>query len=177
MDSSTYQKSMTAMPQRISPAKAAFWAAFTIAMVFALYTQHAWEDYWITFRTSKNLATGHGLVFNVGDRLHTFTSPLGVLLPALASLLTANSSDPAALWIFRLMGATALGGRCPINPSGGLFGGGHPVGASGVRMVLDAARQVTGAAGDYQVEGATRFATLNLGGSATTACAFVLGAA
>lgn len=72
-------------------------------------------------------------------------------------------------------GTVARGGRFPINPSGGLIGGGHPVGASGVRMVLDAARQVTGTAGDTQVDGARRFATLNIGGSATTACAFVVG--
>ena len=107
-------ENMSVLSQRINPAKAAFWATFTVAIVFALYTQHAWEDYWITFRSSKNLATGHGLVFNVGDRLHTFTSPLGVLLPAIASLLTANSSDPAALWIFRLMCATALGGAAAL---------------------------------------------------------------
>ncbi|MEN9402814.1 MAG: hypothetical protein RL091_1517, partial [Verrucomicrobiota bacterium] len=48
-----------------------------IAAAFALYTHHVWEDYYITYRSSKNLATGHGLVFNYGDRLHTFTSPLG----------------------------------------------------------------------------------------------------
>ena len=71
-------------------------------------------------------------------------------------------------------GAIAQTGRFPVNPSGGLIGQGHPVGASGVRMILDAARQVEGAAGDYQVEGARRFATLNIGGSATTACAFVV---
>jgi len=81
-----------------------------IAAAFALYTHHVWEDYYITYRSSKNLATGHGLVFNWGDRLHTFTSPLGVLLPAVASLLTFNSSDAAALWIFRLMSCFALGG-------------------------------------------------------------------
>lgn len=81
-----------------------------VALGVALYTQHAWEDYWITYRASKNLAMGHGLVFNVGDRLHTFTSPLGVLLPAVASMLTANSSDAAALWIFRVMCIAALGG-------------------------------------------------------------------
>jgi acetyl-CoA C-acetyltransferase len=66
------------------------------------------------------------------------------------------------------------GGRLPINPSGGLIGGGHPVGASGVRMVWDAARQVSGTAGDCQVGGARRFGTLNLGGSATTVVAFVV---
>ncbi len=74
-------------------------------------------------------------------------------------------------------GATVMGGRFPINPSGGLIGAGHPVGASGVRMVLDAARQVEGTAGDYQVDGARRFVTLNIGGSGTTACAFVVGVA
>ncbi|MBK9035431.1 MAG: thiolase domain-containing protein [Myxococcales bacterium] len=74
-------------------------------------------------------------------------------------------------------GTVARGGRFPINPSGGLIGGGHPVGATGVRMVLDAARQCHGAAGAYQVPGAQRFATLNIGGSGTTACAFVLGGA
>jgi len=66
-------------------------------------------------------------------------------------------------------------GRIPINPSGGLIGGGHPVGATGARMLLDAARQVTGTAGDYQVEGAKTFATLNIGGSCATVVSFVVG--
>lgn len=88
--------------------------ATIIALSFAWYTQHAWEDYYITYRSSKNLATGNGLVFNLGDRLHTFTSPLGVLLPALASLLTANQSDVGALWIFRLMCVMAYGGAVAL---------------------------------------------------------------
>ena len=62
-----------------------------------------------------------------------------------------------------------------VNPGGGLIGAGHPVGATGVRMVLDAARQVTDTAGPTQLDGARTVATLNLGGSATTAVAFVLG--
>lgn len=66
-------------------------------------------------------------------------------------------------------------GRCPINPSGGLIGGGHPVGASGVRMLLDAARQVSGTAGAYQVDGAQTFGTLNFGGSTATTVTFVVG--
>ncbi len=83
---------------------------FLCAMGFAAYTHHAWEDYWITFRSSRNLAEGNGLVFQPGERLHTFTSPLGVLLPAAAYLLTFNSSDYAALWIFRGFSSLALGG-------------------------------------------------------------------
>lgn len=97
-----------------TPARLAFLGAFAVAMLFALFTQHVWEDYYITYRSSKNLATGHGLVFNHGDKLHTFTSPIGVLLPTLASGLTGNSSDTGALWIFRVMCATALGGAAAL---------------------------------------------------------------
>jgi acetyl-CoA C-acetyltransferase len=67
-------------------------------------------------------------------------------------------------------------GKLPFNPSGGLIGAGHPVGATGARQLLDAHRQVTGGAGAYQVEGARRVATLNLGGSGTTSACFVVGA-
>ena len=70
-----------------------------------------------------------------------------------------------------------LGGRLPVNPSGGLIGLGHPVGATGVRMALDACRQIEGRAGEAQVAGAKRFGTLNIGGSATTVVCFVWGGA
>jgi acetyl-CoA C-acetyltransferase len=63
---------------------------------------------------------------------------------------------PGESWKAVESGDIAIGGRWPINPSGGLIGGGHPVGASGVRMLVDAARQVSDSAGDYQVEGARR---------------------
>jgi acetyl-CoA C-acetyltransferase len=66
-------------------------------------------------------------------------------------------------------------GKLPINPSGGLIGAGHPVGATGVRQLLDASLQVTGRAGGYQVPNARRFATLNIGGSGTTSVVFVVG--
>ena len=66
------------------------------------------------------------------------------------------------------------GGRLPVNPSGGLIGGGHPVGASGVRMLVDAAKQVSATAGNYQVEGAKTFGTLNFGGSTATTVSFIV---
>ncbi len=68
-----------------------------------------------------------------------------------------------------------MGNKMPINPSGGLIGAGHPVGCTGVRQMLDAYKQVTGVAGEYQVEDVRKFATLNIGGSGTTSCAFVVG--
>jgi len=74
-------------------------------------------------------------------------------------------------------GTCEASGRLPVNPSGGLIGLGHPVGATGVRMALDACRQVTGRAGNTQVEGAKRFGTLNIGGSCTTVVSFVWGVA
>ncbi len=81
---------------------------------------------------------------------------------------------PGRSWEAVESGDLSIGGRIPMNPSGGLIGVGHPVGASGVRMVLDAHRQVTGGAGDYQVPGARRFATLNIGGSTATTVSFVV---
>src|SRR6185312_8553282 len=86
-------------------------------------------------------------------------------------------TPPGKSWQAIEDGDIGIGGRLPINPSGGLIGGGHPVGASGVRMLVDAARQVSGTAGDYQVEGAQTFGTLNIGGSTATAVSFMVGAA
>lgn len=82
---------------------------------------------------------------------------------------------PGESWKAIEAGDIELGGRIPINASGGLMGVGHPVGATGIRMLLDSSKQVTACAGDYQVEGARRVATLNIGGSATTTVSFVVG--
>lgn len=84
-------------------------------------------------------------------------------------------TGPGESWKAIENGEIEIGGRLPINPSGGLIGGGHPVGASGVRMLVDAAKQVSGTAGAYQVEGAQTFGTLNFGGSTATTVSFVVG--
>jgi acetyl-CoA C-acetyltransferase len=81
---------------------------------------------------------------------------------------------PGESWKAVENGELARDGAIPVNPSGGLIGVGHPVGATGVRMLRDAARQVTGQAGDCQVDGARTVATLNIGGSLTTAVSFVV---
>ena len=65
-------------------------------------------------------------------------------------------------------------GSCPVNMSGGLIGCGHPVGATGTRMLFDAAKQVTGRAADCQIDGARRIQTLNIGGSCATVVSFVV---
>lgn len=81
---------------------------------------------------------------------------------------------PGESWKAIEDGTIEMGGRLPINASGGLIGTGHPVGATGIRMALDAFKQVTGTAGDYQVEGARTVQTLNIGGSTTTTVSLIV---
>lgn len=71
----------------------------------------------------------------------------------------------------------AFDGDTPINPSGGLIGCGHPVGASGVRMFLDLYKQIAGKANNYQIKKANNGLMLNIGGSATTNYVFIVGKA
>jgi acetyl-CoA C-acetyltransferase len=81
---------------------------------------------------------------------------------------------PGDSWKAIEAGELERDGRIPLNPGGGLIGGGHPVGATGVRMAVDALRQVTATAGPTQVEGARRVGTLNIGGSTATTCSLIV---
>jgi acetyl-CoA C-acetyltransferase len=63
-------------------------------------------------------------------------------------------------------GLADIGGRLPINPSGGLKAKGHPIGATGVSMHVLCAMQLSGTAGDFQVKDATLAGLFNMGGSA-----------
>ncbi|MHC5541492.1 hypothetical protein ACYOEI_25000, partial [Singulisphaera rosea] len=79
-------------------------------LAYALYTNHVWEDFFITFRHSQNLCEGHGLVYYPGERVHGFTSPLGTLLPALCFLATGSRTYFEALWAFRVLSIVAFAG-------------------------------------------------------------------
>jgi len=61
-------------------------------------------------------------------------------------------------------GATQLGGRVPVNTSGGLLRKGHPVGATGIAQVVELTEQLQGRCGKRQVEGATAALAHNGGG-------------
>jgi hypothetical protein len=100
-----------------------FAGAFVLCLCWAGFTGHVWEDFWITFRSSKNLVLGHGLVFNPGDKLHTFTSPLGVLLPAAASALAGTDNDVAAVWVFRILSSAAFATAVTLLVAWGVEGG------------------------------------------------------
>ncbi len=62
-------------------------------------------------------------------------------------------------------GMTKLGGKIPVNPSGGLKSKGHPVGATGVAQVIEIVEQLRGNAGDRQVRNARLGLAQNMGGS------------
>lgn len=62
-------------------------------------------------------------------------------------------------------GRTALGGKLPVNTSGGLKSKGHPVGATGVAQAIEIFEQLRGEAGERQVEGARVGLTQCMGGS------------
>lgn len=70
--------------------------------------------------------------------------------------------------------ATRLGGKMPVNTSGGLKACGHPVGATGVKQIVEIAEQLMGKSGKRQVEGAKTGLTQNVGGTGATVVVQVL---
>jgi acetyl-CoA acyltransferase len=67
-------------------------------------------------------------------------------------------------------GATEIEGRLPVNTGGGLVGFGHPVGATGVKQIVEIWRQMKGRAGGYQVANTPSWGlTANMGGDDKTA--------
>jgi acetyl-CoA C-acetyltransferase len=75
---------------------------------------------------------------------------------------------PGEGWRVIREGHTQLGGKLPVNPSGGLKAKGHPLGATGVSMHVMAAMQLAGEAGDMQIAGADVAGVFNMGGAAVT---------
>jgi len=72
-------------------------------------------------------------------------------------------------------GRASLGGELPVNPSGGLKSFGHPVGATGVRMIYELTHQLQHRAGPRQVANAELGLAHNLGGPAAVSCVSILG--
>ncbi|MEM7245452.1 MAG: hypothetical protein AAF533_08910 [Acidobacteriota bacterium] len=87
----------------------AFLASVLLPLAFTFFTQQVWEDYFITFRHSRNWAQGHGLVYQPGEKIHGFTSPLNVVIPALFDrAFGVPESYLPALWGYRIVSILAL---------------------------------------------------------------------
>jgi acetyl-CoA C-acetyltransferase len=72
-------------------------------------------------------------------------------------------------------GQTAIGGKIPVNTSGGLKACGHPVGATGIKQVCEAVQQLRGEAGKRQIDGARYGMTHNVGGTGATVAVHIFG--
>ncbi len=72
-------------------------------------------------------------------------------------------------------GRTRVDGDIPINPSGGLKSFGHPIGASGVRMIYECVQQLRGACGERQVKNPQIGLAHNVGGPGAVACVVLIG--
>jgi acetyl-CoA acyltransferase len=79
-------------------------------------------------------------------------------------------AEPGRGWTLAREGQTGLDGRIPVNTGGGLVAFGHPVGATGVKQVVEIARQMKGECGDYQLATPPKVGvTANVGGDDRTA--------
>ncbi|MBU0558220.1 MAG: thiolase domain-containing protein [Bacteroidetes bacterium] len=71
-------------------------------------------------------------------------------------------------------GITNIGGKIPVNTSGGLKSKGHPVGATGIAQIIEITEQLRGISGDRQVNGAKVGMTQNMGGSGGSSVCHIL---
>jgi acetyl-CoA C-acetyltransferase len=72
-------------------------------------------------------------------------------------------------------GLTEIGGKYPVNPSGGLKARGHPIGATGVAQIVELALQLRGDAEKRQIDGAEKGLSVNIGGTGATSIVHILG--
>ena len=92
--------------------------------------------------------------------VHDCFSIAEIMVIEAMGVVPAGQGGPATL-----DGYTAIDGKFPINPSGGLKSKGHPVGATGVAQICEAVTQLRGKAGDRQIKNAKTALTQNMGGS------------
>jgi acetyl-CoA acetyltransferase len=92
--------------------------------------------------------------------IHDATSPEEIYALESLGLFGLGEAGPATL-----AGATTIGGSgLTVNPSGGLVGRGHPLGATGIAQLVELATQLSGRAGHRQVPGARTGVAVNTGG-------------
>jgi acetyl-CoA acetyltransferase len=85
--------------------------------------------------------------------------------------------EPGSGGVAAERGWTSLGGKIPVNPSGGLKAKGHPIGATGAAQIAEIVTQLRGEAGPRQVDGASTGLVHTLGGNTATVLVSLLGRA
>jgi len=118
-------------PRGLALALAASLALLGVAV--KLYTGHVWEDFLITYRFSENLVDGRGLVYEPGERVFGFTSPLNAVLPALFKAVLGGAGYEGPLWAFALASLGVL--SCGIAAYAALLRG-EPGGQARAQAVI-----------------------------------------
>jgi acetyl-CoA C-acetyltransferase len=77
-------------------------------------------------------------------------------------------------WKYVEEGRASIGGEIPVNPSGGLKSFGHPIGATGIRMIYEVSQHLWNKAGARQVKNAEVGLAHNLGGPGSIGCVTIL---
>lgn len=155
-------------------ARIAGWGHTTVGLPLAQKLDHSAGQPYVLPHVRKAVTDAFGRAQVDLDRLDAIETHDCFSMSEYAAIDHFGITAPGESWKAVENGDLAIGGRIPVNPGGGLIGGGHPVGATGVRMLLDAYKQVTDQAGDYQVPGARTVGTLNIGGSTTTTVSLVV---
>ncbi len=108
---------MTDLPQPKAGRTAATWVSSPVVLALLLaaaivamklITGEIWEDFFITYRHCENFVQGHGLVYQPGERVHGFTSPINVLLPAIIHAFDPQGDHTLPLWGFLIGGLVVL---------------------------------------------------------------------
>ena len=103
-------RELTSCLRRPQPAVlAALALALALPLAFALYTNLIWEDFFITYRYSENLARGLGLVYNPGEKVQGFTSVFNTLIPAFFAWISGGKNFIFPLWCYRIVSLAGLG--------------------------------------------------------------------
>jgi acetyl-CoA C-acetyltransferase len=119
------------------------------------------------FRATQAAAAAAYAMAGVGPERVDFAEVHDAFAPfELISLEDLGLLPPGKAGAATMSGETALDGRLPVNPSGGLKARGHPLAATGLAQIVECVWQLTGAAGPRQVSGRVGLAH-SIGGLAT----------
>lgn len=147
----------------------------TAPMLFEEKVQESAHDQYILPWTRKAVEDAYRRSGLAVDDIDVFETHDCFTSSEYAAISAFGLTEPGKEYEAVESGLIAFNGDKPINPSGGLIGCGHPVGASGARMFLDCYKQVVGKAGAYQIGNVKNAMMLNIGGTATTNYAFIIG--
>jgi acetyl-CoA C-acetyltransferase len=126
---------------------------------------HARKDITVLESVSKAAAAAYKMAGKTPQEIQVAEVHDSFTIAEIMSLESLGIAEPGKGGAAAESGMTALGGKIPVNTSGGLKSKGHPLGATGVAQAVEIALQLRGTAGARQVKDAKVGLTQNMGGS------------